>query len=360
MNNKTNEYAVIMAGGKGERLWPLSRYNNPKQLIRMFNNESLLELCIKRVKSIFSSKNIYIITNKNYRENIYLHTQDIPQENIIFEPVARNTANSIALAGSVVNKKDPNSTIVILSSDQLINPVDKFASSIKTSLDFINDSPEATIIMGIKPLSPHTGFGYIKKGMKTKNDVIFRVKNFTEKPDKKTAESYLSSQSYFWNSGTFIWKTSTLLKHMKKHLPDNHEKIETIIKQWGSPQQDKIMEEIFPQLSSISIDYGIVEKINNIYMSILDCEWMDVGSFHSLSENICITDDFNNRFLPGSVFENYNSKNNIIINTSETAITAIDIENMLIIQTPDILLLCPEHSANEIKKALMKIDKKFK
>ncbi len=356
-----NKYAVIMAGGSGQRLWPLSRQKMPKQMIKVIKGKSLLEICIDRIKSIFPLENIYIVTNQQYKGIVEGHLEGIPKDNILGEPVGRDTANAIGFAANIIYQKDRDSAMAVFSADQVISPVRELQSGIQAGFDFVNSNPDVLMTLGIKATSAHTGFGYIKQGEATKSSKVFRVDQFKEKPDIATAQRYLESGNYCWNSGMFLWKTGTILAEINKSLPENAEGLLKITSMWGSDQAEAFLSEVFPTLPKISIDYGIMEKAAKVCMIKLDCDWQDVGSFEALTSNIGQVDCHNNSIAHGieTVLDNC-SGIIIISDDSSHLIAGIDIEDLVVVHTKDATLICRKGSTDKLKVLLDKIDEKHK
>ena len=356
-----NKYAVIMAGGSGQRLWPLSRQKTPKQIIKIIKGKSLLEICIERIKSIFPLENIYIVTNQEYKDIVCDHLQGIPDDNILGEPVGRDTANAIGLAACVIQQKDPDSAMAVFSADQIIDPISELEAGINSGFIFVEKNPDVLMALGIKAVSAHTGFGYLKQGEASELSGVYKVDQFKEKPDQKTAQYYLESGAYCWNSGMFLWKTSAVIAEIDKNLPENAKGLKTIADTWNTNKREKVLNDVFPSLPKMSIDYGIMEKAEKVYMAKLNCNWQDVGSFETLSVNIGENDDSDNSIAKGTeaIFEN--SSGNIVINeTSGHIIAGIDIDNLVVIHTDNATLICQKGQTDKIKKLLEKIDNKYK
>ena len=276
---------VIMAGGKGERFWPKSRVNMPKQFLSLTDDgKSMIQHTVERLKDIVEFENIYVVTNELYKGLVNDHIPSIPKENIIVEPVAKNTAPCIGLAAIHIAKKNPDSKMIVLPADHLIKFNEIFTDTLKTALDVVENG-DNLVTIGITPSYPETGYGYInfKRGdslPSIKN--VYEVLKFEEKPNIEKAKEYLASGQYLWNSGMFVWKTSTILNNFKEHLPKIYQGLEVIEKSIGTDEYEKILKEEFVKLPSESIDYGIMEKAKNIYVVPGNFGWDDVGSWLSL------------------------------------------------------------------------------
>ena len=353
-------YAVIMAGGSGKRLWPLSTRNTPKQIIPLFNGRSLLRLCFSRISDIFEPENILVVTNVDYAEGVKKELAELPPENVISEPVGRNTANAIGLAATVISKRDPDpeSVMAVFSADQLIDPIEPLQIAIRKAIGFISDHPQALITFGIKPAWAHTGFGYVKRGEEIGSDGIFPVAEFKEKPNKHTASRYIRSGEYCWNSGMFVFRVNTILKHLDKNLPHNFERFKLISDHWGTPEQQSILEEEYEHLEHISIDYAVMERAErDIYVIELDCHWQDVGSYEALSENVCVDISDSNIKTDNAKVKILGSVNNMFLtNDPNHLIAAVHVEDMIIAHTPKATLICHRDETDLLKQLLEEIE----
>ncbi len=352
----SNKYAVILAGGSGQRLWPLSRINAPKQLIELFDNKCLLELCIDRIKPLFDLDHIIIITNNKYAELISRLIPKIPIENILEEPVGRDTANAIALASGYIANKAPNSYMAVFSADQIIYPIEKLTTGIKDGFNFLKSHPKAILTLGINAKSAHTGYGYLKKGKKANNN-IYSVDQFIEKPNIIKAKAYIDDGGYSWNSGMFLWKTSTILSELDSQLPYNYSILKNIFSKFDTQDYNQALTHYFPLLNKVSIDYGIMENASKVYMIELDCEWKDVGSFEMLVDAIGKYDNKNNASLKNSNWVEENSTNNIILNyESDHLIAGINIKDLVIVHTKDVTLISHKNDTDKIKHLIQNLN----
>ncbi|MFW6065505.1 MAG: mannose-1-phosphate guanylyltransferase, partial [Planctomycetota bacterium] len=280
------EYAVIMAGGAGKRLWPLSRRDRPKQLLKLMHGKSLLEMAVERLQNLFDERNILIITNENYADVVAESLEGIPREQIIGEPEGRDTANAIALAAAVIAGKDPDATMAVFTADHVIRPADKFAESVRKAFDTVNDHPDALVTFGVRPTWPHTGLGYIHCGEKL-DDGVRNVSDFKEKPDHRTARRYVESGQHYWNSGMFVWKAETIGRMLEQFLPETAEKLRGVTDAVSEGRDyTDLLRQVYPTLEKISIDFAVMEKAPRVLMVELNCEWLDVGSWPAL-ENVC-------------------------------------------------------------------------
>lgn len=342
---------VIMAGGKGERFWPKSRINLPKQFLSLTDDgKSMIQHTVERVKNLVDIENIYVVTNEMYKNLVSEHIPDIPEANIIIEPAAKNTAPCIGLAAVHIAKKDINSKMIILPSDHLIKFNEIFIDTLKTALDVVEkDDNLATI--GITPNYPETGYGYINftKGESFKDSTnIYEVLRFVEKPNLEKAKEYLTSGQYLWNSGMFVWKASTILKNFKEYLPEIYEGLQKIGKSINTGKYEEVLKKEFLNLPSESIDYGIMEKAKNIYVIPGNFGWDDVGSWLSL-ERINKTNQDGN-VITGNVISI--KTKNTIIQGSDKLIATIGLEDIVVVDTDDVTLICHKNNTQEVKEVI--------
>ena len=342
---------VIMAGGKGERFWPKSRVNMPKQFLSLTDDgKSMIQHTVERVKKLVDIENVYVVTNEMYKNLVLEHVPDIPDENIIIEPVAKNTAPCIVLAAMNIAKKDINSKMIILPSDHLIKFNEIFIDTLKTTLNVV-EKGDNLVTIGITPNYPETGYGYINftKGENFKDSAnVYEVLRFVEKPNLEKAKEYLTSGQYLWNSGMFVWKASTILKNFKEYLPEIYEGLQKIGESINTEEYEEVLRKEFPNLPSESIDYGIMEKAKNIYVIPGNFGWDDVGSWLSL-ERINKTNQDGN-VISGNVIS-IKTKNSII-QGNEKLIATIGLEDIVIVDTEDVTLICHKNNSQEVKEII--------
>jgi mannose-1-phosphate guanylyltransferase len=348
-------YAVIMAGGTGKRLWPLSRQKRPKQVLKLLDGKTLLNRCFERLSPIFDTRNIIVLTNAGYADHVRENLPELPFNNVIAEPIVRDTAGAIGIAASVLTKADPEATMAVVTADQVIEPAEVLQQALKDALSFVNNNPDSMITFGIKPTFAATQFGYAKlgkvKGCSDCENEVFSVEEFKEKPDEGTAKEYLASGRYLWNSGMFVWKAKTILAHLAEFLPDAVEPLNKIQADWDGPNQQHTLEEWFPRLPKISIDYAVMEKAKKIYAIKLDCRWLDLGSFAALAD--FISSDENNNIVVAGTSELLDCKNSIIATEEQGhLIAAIGLENMVVAHSPDATLVCHIDQTQRLKELL--------
>jgi len=285
----------------------------------------------------------------------------LPFNNVIAEPVVRDTVGAVGLAAAVLAKYDPGATMAVVTADQLIEPDDVFARAIKDALCFINNSPDDLITFGIKPTFPATQYGYLKCAKPREcpdcQNEIYTVESFREKPDEETAKKYLDAGSYFWNSGMFVWKAKTILANLDKFLPKATEPLRNIQHDWDGPNQQAALQDWFPQLPKISIDFAVMEKAERLYAIRLDCRWLDMGSFAALAD--IVNSDENNNIVVAGHNELLDCANSIFV-TEEKGhlIAAIGLDGIVVAHSPDATLICQADQAQRIKELLERIEKR--
>lgn len=340
--------ALIMAGGRGERFWPKSRMSLPKQFLSLTDDgKTMIQLTVERILPLVNIEDIYIATNRDYKALVLEQLPNIPEENILCEPVGKNTAPCIGLGAVHIQKKYGDAIMMVLPSDHLIKYTSIFVNTLTDACE-VAEQGENLVTLGITPDSPETGYGYIKFIPDRTLGRAFAVERFVEKPNLETAKEYVASEQYFWNSGMFIWKVSTILNNIKSFLPDTFEGLERIQAAVGTEQQESVLEKEFYQFQSESIDYGIMEKASNIYILTGAFGWDDVGSWLAVGR-IKTSNEFGN-VINGNVVT-VNTKNSII-QGGEKLIAIVGVQDMIVVDTEDALLICDKDSAGDIKKVL--------
>ena len=353
------DYAVIMAGGTGKRLWPLSRQKRPKQILKLLDGQTLLGRCFERLCPIFDLRNIIVLTNAGYADMVRENLPDLPTGNVIAEPAVRDTAGAIGLAATILAKYDPAATMAVVTADQVLEPPEVLQDALRDAFRFVNQNPDALITFGIKPTFPSTQLGYIKcaapKACPKCKNTVYKVEAFKEKPNEPTARTYLESGRYFWNSGLFVWKAQTILKNLAKFVPDMDEPLRQIAAAWDSPAQEAAIKEWFVKLPKISIDYAVMEKSDEVYAIQLDCRWLDLGSFAALAD--VIESDANNNIVVAGASELLDCKDSIFITEDKGhLIAAIGLRNVVVAHSPDATLVCDAGQTERLKDLLALIE----
>lgn len=352
---KDNFYAIVMAGGKGERFWPQSRVSHPKQLLRLIGNLTLIEQTVERLLPLVKTDNIIVVTNHEYVAPMRSLLSQLPPGNIIGEPVGRDTAPCVALAAGIVRARAGNddAVMMLLPSDHVIRDTDAM-------LEVLADSAEVAargdiVTIGVNPSFASTGYGYIHCGSEIPGKLktrFFKSIGFKEKPNLEVAEKFLAEECYKWNSGMFIWTVGTIMKALKQYAPALYKDASAFEKAEAAGNIETELRERYEKCSKISIDYAVMEKVNNVVVAECSFDWDDVGSWTALRNQIRPSE--NNNVVRG-LFENIDSKNCIVVGDSKHLITAIDVEDLIIVHTEDATLICNAKSAQRIKELVQKI-----
>jgi mannose-1-phosphate guanylyltransferase len=353
------DYAVIMAGGTGKRLWPLSRQKRPKQVLKLLDGQTLLGRCFERLCPIFDTRNIIVLTNAGYADLVRENLQDLPPHNVIAEPTVRDTTGAIGLAAAILAKYDPQAVMAVLTADQLIEPPEVLHQALMDAFEFISGHPEALITFGIKPSFASTQLGYIKctdpRECPQCRNTVYSVEAFKEKPDPRTAQQYVESGEYSWNSGMFVWKAGTILSELQRFLPEATEPLRHIAAAWDTPAQEETFQEWFPKLPKISIDYAVMEKADKVHAIQLDCQWLDMGSFAALAD--IIKSDENDNVVVAGTSELLDCRNSIVVTEDKGhLIAAIGLDGIVIAHTPDATLVCHVNQTERLKALLERIE----
>ena len=343
--------AIIMAGGKGERFWPKSRVNLPKQFLSLTDDgKTMIQLTVERIRPLVELEDIYIATNANYKELVKQQLPGIPEENILCEPIGRNTAPCVGLGAVHIAAKCEDAVMIVLPSDHLIKNNEVFADTFKQACE-VAEAGSNLVTVGITPNYPETGYGYINYNKDKKNGESFGVERFVEKPDLETAKAYLAEGTYLWNSGMFVWKVSTILDCFKEFMPSTYEGLLRIKASVGTSEENDVLLKEFPELESQSVDYGIMEKASNIYTFPGNFGWDDVGSW--LAVGRIKENDEQGNVINGNVVA-VNTKN-CVIEGADKLIATVGLRDMVVVDTKDATLITTKENAGEIKQILAKL-----
>jgi mannose-1-phosphate guanylyltransferase len=358
-------YGVIMAGGSGTRLWPLSRGNLPKQLLPVVNGKSLLQLSYERLRGILPTEQIFVCTGASHAAGVLENLPELPVENLLGEPMGRDTANAVGFSAAILHKRDPDAICAVVSADHVIKPIEQFHKSLESAFRVIEQRPAALVTFGIIPTHGHTGLGYIHRGEQLDVPGAYRVLGFFEKPEKAIADRFVESGRYYWNSGMFVWRCDTVLKELATHLPGSHRGLSQIAEAWGTDRQDAVLREVYPRLPKISIDYAVMEPVSqqkkgeaHVVVVEMPVEWLDVGSWPALAETLP-TDDHNNA-VDCSTGLFLDSDDNVIISQDPShLISTIGVSDMIIVHCRDVTLVCPKEQAQRVKELVSKVKEKY-
>lgn len=349
-------FAVIMAGGQGTRLWPLSRVKKPKQLQAIVSEKTMIRETFERLLPKFKPEEIIISTTPAFAEEIKKELPEISEQNYVIEPFLMGTAAACGLVSKVLNVRDKDCSVIFLPSDHIINNKVEFIKTLDFAEDLINKHSDNIITIGINPTKPDIGLGYIQMNeqIESEKDLkAFSVKRFVEKPDLETAQKYVSSWDYLWNAGIFIWKTENILQMFKYNLPETFSALEEIGKAVGTEDEKKVLETEYAKVENTTIDYGIMEKTKKILVIPSDFGWSDVGSWGTLLE--VLSQVHGTDIITRGHHIGVDNKNCMVL-ANEKLIATVGLENIVIIDTPDAMLICNSKESHKVKDLL----KKFK
>ncbi len=350
-------YAVVMAGGAGRRFWPKSRKAMPKQFLRIGGTRTMIEETLGRFEGLIPKERIYIITNAEVRGLTGDLLPDVPRGNIVAEPVGRDTAACIGLAATIIGKEEPEAVLAILPADHIISTREKLQHALKVAEEEARKSG-ALFTFGIVPTSPHTGYGYIKRGRLTVNREglsVYEVEAFKEKPDRKTAEMFLNSREYYWNSGIFVGTAKRWLERIGTCLPRLKRALSRIEEALGEEDFEEVLAREYEPLEKTSIDYGVMEKTKDVKVIEADFEWDDVGSWSALAS--LESPDRDGNVITGEHL-GIDTRGCTIVGEEGRLIATIGIADLIIIETQDATLVCPRERAQQVKEMVNLLEKK--
>ena len=353
-------YAVIMAGGTGTRFWPLSKKRKPKQFLSLFSEKTLLQETVNRLDGFIPQSRAMVITNRDYREWVSEQIPNIPKDFIIGEPVAKNTAPCIASAAAVLLRKDPDAVMMVMPADHQIQNRQALHSVLNTASKTALEE-NALVTIGIEPSRPETGYGYIRReeDMQFKKNKlpVYKVKNFTEKPDEETAVRFFKSGDYLWNSGIFVWKASAIVNAFQKYLPDLYKHLETLM---NSGLANGDIDEFYYSCPNVSIDYGVMEKAKDVYLIPAEFDWNDIGSWKAVHE-LAKKDENGNASL-GTEIITEGAKQTLVHSSSGKLITLVGVSNIALVETEDSIMVLNLDKAQDVKSVVevMKSDSDLK
>jgi mannose-1-phosphate guanylyltransferase len=348
-------YVLIMAGGSGKRLWPLSRQDMPKQLLKVLGGKSLLRIAYERLEGVVSPENVLVCTGADYAHVVRAELPEVPEANILGEPEGRDSLNAVAWPAAVLAARDPQACLAVVTADQIMHPVAAFQEALNEGFEVAENDASALVTFGVVPTSPHTGYGYLHHGVVLPgHPQVSEVIAFKEKPDRETAADYLESGEYWWNAGMFVWRAQTLLDQLADLLPDTHDQVIALA---AAPER---LGEIYPNLIKISVDYAVMEPVSqgrgtaHVVAVRLPITWHDVGGFASLGEQLP-RDERGNATQGTSVL--VDAHDNLVINHAEDGrlVAVLGLSDTVIVQTPQITLVCPVSEAERIKDLVAEV-----
>ncbi len=344
-------YAVILAGGKGERFWPLSRTQHPKQLLHVTSKKTMLQETIDRVKDFIPVERTKVVAGENIKKAILKHIDYLKEENLIVEPAMKNTCAAIGLAAVHLQKIDPDATMVVLSSDHMIKPEEKLVKILEMGTKLAGEG-EHLITIGITPTRAETAYGYIEfaEPYDTFDDIlVYQIKKFKEKPNRIVAQQYYYDRKHLWNSGMFIWTASTLIKALKKHMPQMHKELGSYSEHVGTENEDAAKEDLYQHLENISIDCAMLEKAENALVIKADLVWDDIGSWLALDR--IKEQDRDHNVIVGKA-QAINTYETTIVNDSDGIIATLGVSDLVIVKTGDIVFVAHKTKVQDIKELL--------
>ncbi len=352
-------YAVIMAGGSGTRFWPKSTHKLPKQFLALFGEGTMIQNTAQRIESLIPQEQVMVVTNDRYVDIVKEQLPKVPHANIVGEPVAKNTAPCVAIAAEMLYKNDPEAVMVVLPADHHIQDPGKFNIHLKAAIKKA-ESGQGLVTIGIKPSRPETGYGYIHANNSIQEEfnsqLVHPVRGFKEKPDEKTAQKFLESGDYYWNSGMFIWKAKTILKEFKSHLPEMHEQVKSAGKNLYGENHESSINEFYESCESVSIDYGIMEHAANVFVVPGEFGWNDVGSWTAVYE-------LGSKSSTGNVIKAKNvtfseAEKNLIYSESGKMISVVGLDGVAVVETDDAILVCNLDKAQNVKEIVQQLKDK--
>ncbi len=345
----SNQYAVIMAGGSGTRLWPLSRRLRPKQLLKLVGGRSLLRHALDRAAALFPIEDTFVVAGQEHRDLILAEAPELPAANFIGEPIGRNTANAIGLAAAVLHHRDPDGVMAVFSADHIIEPIAVFSKAIQAGLKAARRDDAPLVTLGVPPKTPHTGYGYIRQGDPLSGGA-YRVRAFVEKPNLETAERYVAKGEYLWNAGIFCWRVATILAELRRQLPDNAAALEQLAQSWNdATAQDRIRAQ-FTALKSVSIDYGVMENAKNVLVVPMECQWRDIGSWSAVAE--AWEADAQGAKDSGATVVELESRDNLVVSDSGRLVVLIGVRDLVVVETADATLICRRDMEQRVRDGL--------
>lgn len=349
-------FAVVMAGGVGTRFWPRSRTKKPKQVLDILDHETMIQATFKRLKGLVNLSDIYVVTNDEQRDIINKQIPRLKEENFIIEPFGRNTAPCIGLAATKIQKSDADGLMLVLPADHLITNTKEFKKVIKKAATFAQNTGNL-VTLGISPTYPSTGYGYIQRGEeieKYDEHTVYKVKTFAEKPNLETAMRFLESGGFYWNSGMFIWKVSTILEEIDDKLPELSEGLNIIKPHLDKPSFSEVTTDVYKRIRGISIDYGVMQTSERVYVIPTNMGWNDVGSWEVVYD---ISDKDKNKNTGNFKDLHVVDGNENYIYAPDKLVALVGVRNLIIVDTGDALLVCRKNRSQDVKEIVEKLKK---
>jgi mannose-1-phosphate guanylyltransferase len=348
-------YAAIMAGGVGTRLWPLSRESRPKQALRLIGDRTMFQHAVERLQPLFPPDHVVVVTGDEHAQILQSQTPQLPERNFILEPMGRDSGPAAGLGAIHLRQRDPDAVMAMLTADHYIADVERFRAVLKVAEQVARSGKIVTL--GIKPDFASTGYGYIRQGEHLDEidgfEILSAVK-FTEKPDQETATDFFESGRYSWNSGMFIWHVDQLLREFQRQRPEIYQQLMTIAKALDTPRESEVLNEIWPQITKISVDYAIMENAKDVAVIPIDIGWSDVGTWASLLE-IIAGDEQGNVIDAGEDKHLGIDTHRTLVHSDGRLVVTIGLEDMIIVETEDAVLVCPRDRSQDVKQVVTQL-----
>jgi len=357
-------YAVVIAGGLGTRLWPMSRADRPKQLIPFIAGRSLLEIAVGRLEGALPPERCLVCAGQAHEEAVRNVLPQLGPDQFLGEPCGRDTLNAIGLCAAVLARRDPEATVAIFTADHVIEPVDRFQAIVDSGYDLVDQHPEALVTFGIVPTGPAIGYGYLELGEPLSGESR-RLGRFHEKPDLETTQRYVEAgaEKFLWNSGMFVWRADTLLECIRRYMPQNHEGLTRIADAWDTPRRGPVLDEVYPTLTKISIDYAVMEPASRdpaatVAAIPMPLRWLDVGSWPSLAKT-CSHDEQGNALAADRTLL-IDTRGTLAVSSDPAHLIAtIGCDDLVIVHTPDATLVCRADCADDIKELHRQVESRY-
>jgi len=348
-----HHYVAIMAGGIGSRFWPMSRTDFPKQFLDILGTgKTLIQQTFDRFSKLIPVENIYVITSQEYIPIVKKQLPDIPEENILGEPSRKNTAPCVAYISFKLFQKDPKATLIVAPSDHLILEKEKFTDTCKKAIDFVGHM-NALVTLGIQPSYPNTGYGYIQHDAAEAVPGVYKVKTFTEKPNTELAKTFIASGDFLWNAGIFVWQVKRVLSAFEKHMPEMYELFASEKEKFNTADEAAAIAEIYPLCTNISIDFGVMEKADNVFVIPASFGWSDLGTWNSAWENM--DKDYFGNAVAGKKVMAVDAKNCMVHVPDNKLVLLQGLDDFIIVDTKDVLLICKKEKEQEIKEYVAEV-----
>ncbi|MCR9201326.1 MAG: sugar phosphate nucleotidyltransferase [Planctomycetaceae bacterium] len=346
-------HAVIMAGGSGTRFWPQSRQRLPKQLLKLAGDRTMIQQTMDRCGDLVGHESFWVVTNAVQVEKTREQLPELPAENVLTEPAARNTAPCVGLSAIHALHRDPEAILFIMPADHVISPIEMFQSAARKAVEVVQADASRLVLFGITPSFPATGYGYIERGrLMDGQDGVFDVESFREKPELALAEQYVDAGNFYWNCGIFCWKAATILEHLQQYEADSWQRLQTIAAAIGTPDYDAVLADEFPQMNSISIDYAVLERAAGVTVLEAPYNWDDVGSWLAVPR-LAGTDGSGNT-IDGDVVT-IDTNNTIVRTTDDHLVATLGVDDLIIVHTPDATLVARRDDSERIKQILAEL-----